>query len=234
MTRPIEALAYAKHNAVGAYVSQAPRPPSGRALFLALFAMVASALVALAAQAYVPPAIQDHVTDLAGKLTPSERNDLDTRLEEVNRTSGAEIAVLIVSTLGNDSIEDVAYGTFNTWKLGKKGADNGVLLVIAVAEHRVRIETGKGVEGELTDLQTQDIIQHQIGPALKDGRFYDGIRAGTDAIAAAVGGRAPNPVTAVARPMRWSDVAPIGFLLFFSFVWIALAIRSIIRRRSGG
>jgi len=96
------------------------------------------------AAAYVPPPIDGHVTDRAGKLSASEKADLEQRLEGVNRATSAEIAVLILPSLDGQTIEDVAYGTFNGWQLGKKGKDNGVLLVIAVQEHRVRIETGKG------------------------------------------------------------------------------------------
>jgi uncharacterized protein len=127
------------------------------------FALAFASSERVAEAAYTPPPIQGHVNDLAGKLSAGEKADLEQRLEAVNQSNGAEIAVLILPALPDgETIEDVAYGAFNGWKHGKKGTDNGVLLVIAVAEHRVRIETGKGVEGQLTDLQTQDIIQHQI------------------------------------------------------------------------
>ena len=168
--------------------------PGLRAL-LALGCLVVGLLffVARPALAYAPPPIQGHVTDLAGKLSASEKADLEQRLEGENQSSGAELAVLIVPSLQGETIEDVTYATFNAWKLGKQGKDNGVLLAIAVAERRVRIETGKGVEGQLTDLQTQDIIQQRIGPALKEDRFYDGVRAGMEAIAADVSGRPLPP-----------------------------------------
>jgi len=188
--------------------------------------LLVALLVARPARAYVPPPIQGHITDLAGKLSASERDDLEQRLEAVNRASGAEIAVLIVTSLQGETIEDVAYGTFNAWKIGKKDKDNGVLLVIAVAERRVRIETGKGVEGQLTDLQTQDIIQHEIGPALKQDHFYDAIRAGTDAIVAAIsgqpqpGGGPPGPAGADYLNVLWALLmfGVFGVLLWLPFV----------------
>ncbi len=187
---------------------------AGLGLLLAFF-------FAQPARAYTPPPIQGHVTDLAGKLSASEKDELEQRLEAVNRSSGAEIAVLIVASLQGETIEDVAYGTFNTWKLGKKDKDNGVLLVIAVAERRIRIETGKGVEGQLTDLQTQDIIQRQIGPELKQDHFFQAIRAGTDAIAAALNAQ-PQPgggqSTGPAGPGNWNPL----WLLMFGGVGIVL------------
>src|SRR6185503_6999677 len=97
-------------------------------------------------------------------------------------------------SLDGEAIEDVAFATFNEWKLGKKGADNGVLLVIAPAERRVRIETGKGVGGDLTDLQSNDIIRKDIAPLLKEDRFHDAIASGATAIAEALRpGAAPRP-----------------------------------------
>ena len=200
---------------------------------VAFLTFLATAFVVVHALAYSPPPIAGHVTDVAGKLSPAERDDLDTRLEAIDRASGAEIAVLIVPALGGNTIEDVAYDTFNTWKLGKKGADNGALLVIAVADRRMRIETGKGVEGQLTDLQTQDMIQHEIGPALKQDRFYDGIRAGTDAIAAAITGQAPSAGNGVPHG-RWQDAVPIGLMALFALVWITLVLRRMGRRGPGG
>jgi uncharacterized protein len=154
---------------------------STRALVAALAALVL-VLFARSALAYTPPSIEGHITDLTGELSGPERNGLEQRLERVRRTSGNEIAVLLLPSLGDETIEDVAFTTFNAWKLGQKGADNGVLLVVALREHRVRIETGKGTEGALTDLQSSDIIQQRIAPLLRQNRYADAIASGTDAI----------------------------------------------------
>lgn len=191
-----------------------------RALAAALVAVVL-ALVARPALAYQPPVIEGHVTDLTGKLSMPDRNALEQRLESERRASGNEIAVLLIPSLGDDTIEDVAYSTFNAWKLGQKGKDNGVLLVLALAEHRVRIETGKGTEGALTDLQASDIIQNDIAPRMKQERYREAIEAGTDAIAAALrqgGVSAPGGQAAQGHVSIWQVVLIVLILLVFIFL----------------
>ncbi len=145
-------------------------------------------LVARGAASYVPPPIQGHVTDEAGKLSASQRAALEKKLEDYRLCSTNEIAVLVAASLRDENIEDVAYTTFNTWKIGRAGHDNGVLLVIAPRERRIRIETGKGVGGSLTDIESSNIIETQIGPRLKVDAFFSAIDAGTTAIGMALGG----------------------------------------------
>jgi uncharacterized protein len=149
---------------------------------LAFVAALVAALIAAVAIGAEPPRFQGAVTDVAGKLSPTDRAALTRRIEAIRSTTGNEIAVLILPTLGGESIEDVAYTTFNAWKLGQRGADNGVLLVVATGERSIRIETGKGTEGALTDLQAGEIINGQIGPFLKRDRLREGLEAGVVAI----------------------------------------------------
>ena len=133
------------------------------------------------ARAIDVPRIEGHVTDLTRSLDDGQRASLNRQLEDVNQNSSVEIAVLVLPSLAGESIEDVAFKTFNTWKLGKAGKDNGALLVIATGDRRTRIEVGKGIEGDLTDLQTNDILRTKVGPELKAGRLFEGIQAGTTA-----------------------------------------------------
>ncbi|HEU4538739.1 MAG TPA: TPM domain-containing protein, partial [Polyangiaceae bacterium] len=121
------------------------------------------------AQGYSPPAIAGHVTDAAGKLSPPETAKLEAKLADYRRCSSNHVAVFVARSLEGHPIEDVAYATFNRWKVGEAGKDNGVLLVIAPAERKVRIETGKGVGGELTDLQASEIVRQRISPRLAAG-----------------------------------------------------------------
>jgi uncharacterized protein len=175
-----------------------------RALWLAVAlccALVATATTGFAAFA-VPP-IQGHVTDTAGALSPAERGDLEQRLTRAMESSGAEVAVLVVPSLEGDAIEDVAYKTFNTWKIGRAKLDNGILLVIAREEHRVRIETGKGAGGQLTDLQSSDIIEHKIAPRLREGRTHDAIADGVDAIVEAIAAGGGPPKASGQPPPAW-------------------------------
>jgi uncharacterized protein len=156
---------------------------------IALFAVVVLVVVPHAASArYVPPPIRGHVTDEAGKLTATQRALLDEKLEVYRLCSTNEIAVLVAESLRGESIEDVAYATFNTWEIGAAGHDNGVLLVVAPRERKIRIETGKGVGGQLTDIESSEIIEKEIAPRLKVDAFFSAIDAGTTAIGEALGG----------------------------------------------
>jgi uncharacterized protein len=94
------------------------------------------------------------VVDTAGALTASEREALDSKLDQVRLQTGLAVVVFYPGSLDGENVEDVAYQAFNQWGVGQKGKDNGVLLVLAKNERKVRIETGKGVGGELTDIQS--------------------------------------------------------------------------------
>jgi uncharacterized protein len=220
--------------------TQPMAPPCGRVpgsislsqMLHRLVALVAALLVALLAApalAFEPPPIQGHVTDLTGKLSAEDDAYLEGRLD-VSRTGAAEIAVLVVPSLGDETIEDVAYATFNGWGIGRKGADNGVLLVIATGERRIRIETGKGAGGALTDLQANEIIRQKIGPEMKQDRLREAIDAGGEAIIAAFRGeKLPEAPPEEGMPL-WAKVL-IGVLLV---VYAVLMIRYKSKPGSGG
>jgi uncharacterized protein len=198
---------------------------------VALLAALLVALVASPARAYQPPPIQGHVTDLSGKLSAEDDAYLEGRLD-VSRTGAAEIAVLVLPSLGDETIEDVAYATFNGWGIGRKGADNGVLLVIATGERRIRIETGKGAGGALTDLQANEIIRQKIGPEMKQERLREAIDAGGEAIIAAFRGE-KLPETPPPEDMAPWKKAIIVVLWLIFFVWF---MRRVFRAagRGGG
>jgi uncharacterized membrane protein YgcG len=150
---------------------------------LVLFAwLVGFVLVSPRAFAYVPPPLVGAVNDTANLLSKEQRQALEERLAAHRKAHGHEVVVFTLPTLGGESIEDVAYGAFNTWKVGRKGKDDGVLLVIATGERRTRIETGKGVGGEITDLQSKRILSERVGPRMKEGNPARAIADGVDSI----------------------------------------------------
>ena len=164
---------------------------------LAWVASVAFARTAAAAFV-VPPLVDGHVVDTAGKLSQDDIVALNRQMEATRLQSGYVIDALVTGSLDGASIDDVAYQTFQAWKPGDGKRDNGVLIVIAPNERQDRIEVGKGNEGALTDLQTDDIRRKLIEPRLKDGDVRGGIAAGADAIAttlmaADAGHAAPRP-----------------------------------------
>lgn len=124
-----------------------------------------------------PPTPTGYVVDTANKLTLSQINALNSKIEGYHKEDSSQIAVLILTSLEGQSIEDVAYKTFNTWKIGNKEKDNGVLLVLAIKERKSRIETGKGIGDKITDLQSNDILRNVLAPRLKVRDFYGGINS---------------------------------------------------------
>ncbi|WP_438007791.1 TPM domain-containing protein [Sorangium sp. So ce321] len=225
-----------------------------RAVARAIAAAVAlvCALVARPALAdFTPPALTGHVVDTAGRLDPADIRALDGKLDGIRRQTGFEIVAFVAGSLEGETIEDVAYEAFNAWQLGQRGADNGVLLVIAPSERRVRIETGKGVGGALTDLQSNDIIRQTINPLLRQDRFRDAIDQGTTAIAEALVAGTPEeerrpapgtrPAPAPGSPIKVgvTVVAVVAGLLlalispsFRWFLWFAL--QALLFRGGGG
>ncbi|KAA3609606.1 MAG: TPM domain-containing protein [Planctomycetota bacterium] len=126
---------------------------------------------------------------MAGYLSASEERALEERLEAYSRgSSGNEVAVLTVQTLGNRPLEDFAIDVARAWGLGKQGQDNGVLLLVAKKERSLRIEVGNGLEGVLTDLVSGRIVDLVMIPEFRGGRPAAGIRLGAEAITQAAGG----------------------------------------------
>lgn len=168
-----------------------------------VLAFVLAVLVVLsprAALAFTPPPITGHVTDPSGVLAAEDRARLDRKLADYRACASHEVAVFLAPSLGGETIEDVAYTTFNTWKIGRRDHDDGVLLVIAPNERKVRIETGKGVGGDLTDLGSFHILRDHVKPHLARGAFFDAVDDGTTAIGGALGGCAMPSIGASTPP----------------------------------
>lgn len=149
---------------------------------LSLFALVLLTLLLITVRSFafsVPPNT-GFITDTSNTLSSTEKLAIEKKLEGYEAGSKNEIGVLILLSLDGESIEDVAYQVFNKWGVGKKGMDNGVLLVIALGDHKSRIETGKGA-GELTDLQSNDILK-SIRPSLHKGDIAGGVNNAVDQI----------------------------------------------------
>ena len=134
------------------------------------------------------PALKGRVNDYAGMLNPERAAALETALSDFERSDSTQIVVLTVPNIGGEDIESFAIRVADAWKIGQKGVDNGVILLVAQAERKVRIEVGRGLEGKLTDLVSGRIIRAEISPRFKGGDFDGGIVAGVNAIAAVVKG----------------------------------------------
>jgi uncharacterized protein len=145
-------------------------------LVLALLLMLSAAL------AVNFPALTGRVVDQANIIPAETRSALEAKLAALESKSGIQLVVATVSSLDGQEIEPYANELFRTWQLGEKTKNNGVLLLVAPNERRVRIEVGYGLEGTLTDALSKVIITNAITPRFKAGNFADGITRGVDDI----------------------------------------------------
>ncbi len=128
------------------------------------------------------PELKGRINDYADVLTREQETELENFLINKERTSSSQIVLLTIQSLEGNSIEDFSLGVAEKWKLGQKASDNGVLLLIAIKEKKLRIEAGYGLEPVLTDAKCGFIIRNVIVPGFKQGNFYQGIKAGLSAI----------------------------------------------------
>lgn len=124
------------------------------------------------------PALTGPVVDEAGLLSASERAQISELLFKVQNTGKAQIQVLIVKTLDEEPIEQASIKVVDQWKLGAKKTDNGVLLLVAIQDRKIRIEVGQGLEGDLPDIIASRIVRQVISPLFKQGRYSEGIAQG--------------------------------------------------------
>ncbi|MDP1722060.1 MAG: TPM domain-containing protein [Candidatus Gottesmanbacteria bacterium] len=148
-----------------------------------LFVVFASAIFAVRIVAATTiSAPTGHVTDVTGVLSPTEKQSIEDTLLSYQESSGNEIAVALIRSLDGDTIEEKAVRLFEAWKIGKKGKDNGVLLLAAIDDRKMRIEVGYGLEPLLTDGEAGEIIRNTIAPEFKKTHYAGGISAGISAI----------------------------------------------------
>lgn len=193
-------------------------------------------LCAFAVAREVPP-LRGRVNDYAGLLPPERARQLEDKLEQFERETGHQVALLTVRSLEGDSLEDFSIRVAERWKVGRKGFDNGVILLVAREEKRLRLEVGYGLEGVLPDAIASRIVRDVIVPRFRAGDYAGGIEAGIDAIFAATRGEtlALKPQTA-RRARPWvplvAQLAIVGLLLLLLFA-ARLEMRSAARGRGG-
>lgn len=155
------------------------------------------------------PTLSARVTDLTGTLTREQAAALEQKLQQFETEKGSQVAVLMVPTTQPETIEQYSMRVVEQWKLGRKHADDGALLIVAKDDRAVRIEVGYGIEGVLTDAVSGRIIREDIVPRFKAGSFYEGIDAGTDRIIRVIRGETLPPP----RQARAEGAEPIRQLL---------------------
>ncbi|MDX1804661.1 MAG: TPM domain-containing protein [Alcanivorax sp.] len=174
------------------------------------------------------PALDGRVVDNAGLLSASERQALTAKLAQAEKGTSNQLVVVTLADLQGYDIADYGYQLGRHWGIGSKEHNNGVLLIVAPKERKVRIEVGYGLEGTLTDALSSIIIQREILPAFKQGHFYAGINAGTSAILQAIKGEYQG-----SQPRHKRKVSPFASLAIFG-VLIVLTILLTFGGMGGG
>ena len=175
------------------------------------------------------PALTARVTDQTGTFSREQRTQLEAKLATFESEKGSQIVVLVVPTVKPEAIEQYAIRAAESWKLGRKSVDDGALLIVAKADKALRIEVGYGLEGALTDAASKRIISEIIVPHFKQGDYFSGIDAGTDAMIKIVRGESlPAPRSSSGGASGGigdiDSLLPIGFVLVFVVGGILRAI----------
>ncbi|MBN2893762.1 MAG: YgcG family protein [Bacteroidales bacterium] len=132
----------------------------------------------LFAQEISVPVLEKRVTDLTETLSEIEISNLETTLKNFEDTAGSQVVVLLVSTTGEETIEEYSMRVAEAWKIGREGYDDGVILLVAKDDRKLRIEVGYGLESVITDADASSIIENYILPEFKNGNFYLGLYYG--------------------------------------------------------
>jgi uncharacterized protein len=169
------------------------------------------------------PYLAGRVNDQADMLDDGFEGQLEEKLRLLEEETGAQVAVLTISTLEGDPLEDFSMRVVDTWQLGRADADDGVLILIARDERRMRIEVGYGLEGVLTDAQSGRIVDHLMAPRFREGDFDGGVGAAVEAVSSAIRG---EPVNLPERQSQSTGVNPASFifLLIFGLPFIGAAL----------
>ncbi|MFH1028659.1 MAG: TPM domain-containing protein [Pseudomonadota bacterium] len=177
------------------------------------------------------PALTGRVNDLAKMLSPETSQRLEQKLAAFERDTSNQVAVLTVPSLQGDDIDQFSIRVAESWRLGQQGRDNGVLLILAQAERKVRIEVGMGLQGVLPDITAGRIIRETMRPYLKSGNFDQGVSVGVDAIIAATKGEFKGDVQASGK--KTSKKSP-SLITIFLVVAVVAAVLGLFSRYLGG
>lgn len=193
-------------------------------LALPAFAAPASNLVAI-------PALTSPVTDLTQTLSPQAQQSLAQKLNEFSQTKGSQIAVLIVDSTQPEDIAQFGIRVAEAWKIGRDKQDDGVIIIVAKADRKMRIEVGYGLEGAIPDLVAKRVIGETMAPRFRQGDFEGGLSAAIDQIAALIAGEAlPAPEKQSAQGGGLLEWLPI---LMFMAIFTGVVLRSIFGTYAG-
>ncbi len=199
----------------------------------------------------VPSKPIGRISDYTNTLKTNEIQKLEQTLAQFERETTNQIAVVLIPTLAGDNLEDYSIRLADKWKIGQKGKDNGVILLIVKQDRKIRIEVGYGLEGALPDSRAGEIIRKNIAPYFRQGNFSSGIRNGIFAIMTATGGehrgvdyRRPAPKSPGENlntsfrdrePLAyWLDFILLPLIIIIGLLMLALGVLDIFGGFRGG
>ena len=188
-------------------------------------------LLPCAAAALEVPILKGRVNDYGAMLHPEAKSRIETVLKDLEEKDSTQVVVLTVPSLAGDSLEDFSMRVAERWKIGRKGLDNGAILIIARDDRKVRIEVGYGLEGRLTDITAGRIIRDRIVPEFRAGRFDQGVLNGVIAMIEVVRGEFESSGQPPAASGT-KDLMP--FLFIFVFMVFTLGRANRLLGAAGG
>lgn len=192
-------------------------------------------LATAAAQDLAPiPPLKHRVTDQAGLLKPAQRAALEKKLQERETKTGSQVAILIVGNTGPEAIEQYGIRVAETWKIGRKGVGDGVILIVAKDTRRTRLEVGRGAEGVITDARAKRILQDVIAPRFRQNDFYGGLNDAVTVIHALLDKEAFPSASQPRANHAAQDKTPSAFALLFLLFPLIIIIAAIVRAKRGG
>jgi len=179
------------------------------------------------------PKLEQRVTDFTNTLNPSEIASLEDKLARFEQTKGAQILILLIPSTGNEDIAQYSIRVVEKWKIGRAKVDDGVLVLVAKNDRRLRIEVGYGLEGALSDVIAKRIISDQIAPLFKQGRYFDGLNLGVDQIIRVIQSE-PLPQPPQTLINQEQDITGLLFIAFILSLFIGGILRAVFGRFLGG
>ncbi len=190
-----------------------------RVLLCFLFISLALVVSGSAVLAQIFPEPEGFVSDFASLLSPSNKTQIENRLEKLEQETGAELAVVTIIFLDGETIESYAVGLFEEWGIGKKEQDNGVLFLTSMIDRQVRIEVGYGLEPIITDGRAGRILDREVLPHYESGDYEAGILAGVTAIEQYIRDNVP-PSVIEDNPFRNLFGGSLEWLIFPAIITI--------------
>ena len=162
------------------------------------------------------PTLTERVTDLTGTLSADEKASLTASLTALEKDKGAQVAIVMLPTTQPEAIEQFSIRLADAWKIGRKGVDDGVIIIVAKNDRKMRIEVGYGLEGAIPDAIAKRIVAEQMGPRFREGDFAGGLKAAVATLDKVIRGE-PLPAPEIARTIKavlislpCSDTVPNG------------------------